>query len=222
MMMSKKNVSRQGIFLVLLALLALVGMACLGGTTTTQEDDTNLILRDDFSDTGSGWEVGQYQGGDVGYQDGVYFVTSFGDSKAMWGISKDTYDNVVIEVETTQVDAPSSNNNDFGVMCRVDPDGNGYSLLISGDGFYAIQKAEGGSFTALVDWTESSKINKGNATNDIKAVCDGDTLTLYVNGSKLAETTDSTFTEGYVAMAATSYEPGSTTINFDNLVLRRP
>jgi hypothetical protein len=223
-MMETQKMSKRGMVLILLTLLVLVGAACMTGNTTSsqEEDNANVILSDDFSDSNSGWEVGDYPGGTVGYGDGVYEVVSFGDSKVMWGISKEQYSNVVIEVEATQVEAPSSNNNDYGVMCRVQENGDGYSLLVSGDGYYAIQVSVDGNFTALVDWTESGKIEKGNATNEIKAICDGENLTLYVNGSKLAEATDSTFSEGFVSMAATSYESSSTTINFDNLVLREP
>jgi hypothetical protein len=209
---------------VILALLVLVSftLACsvLGSSATPTP--ANVLLEDNFTDNTTGWESGQYNEGEVGYKDGAYYVVSTTANSAMWGVSPNTYSDTVVDIDTEQVSAPSNNNNDFGVMCRVQDNGDGYALLISGDGFYGIQLASNGSFTNLVDWTESSTINKGNATNHIRAICNGDTFTLYVNDKKLAEASDSTFSSGKIALSATTYEADSTEIHFDNLVISEP
>lgn len=209
---------------VITALLVLVSftMACsvLGSSATPTP--ANVLLNENFSDNTTGWEVGQYNEGEVGYKDGAYAVISTAASSAMWGVSPSSYNNTVIDLDTTQVSAPTNNNNDYGVMCRVQDSGDGYALLISGDGFYGIQLASAGSFTNLVEWTSSDLINKGNATNHIRVICDGNTLTLYVNGKKLAETTDSTFSSGKIGLSATTYESDPTEIHFDNLIVSEP
>jgi hypothetical protein len=51
-----------------------------GGSATGE-----LLLEDDFSDPASGWEVGEYEGGTVGYLTNIYRVESFGDGNVMWG-----------------------------------------------------------------------------------------------------------------------------------------
>jgi hypothetical protein len=141
----------------------------------------------------------------------------------MWGVAGRSFDDLVLEVDATQVSAPSSNDNDYGVVCREQGDGNGYYILISGDGYYAILvKVEGTEFEALVNWTESSVIRQGNATNHIRAVCDGSTLELSVNGQRLATAEDSTFSTGDIALTATTYEDQSTEVHFDSLVVRKP
>ena len=181
-----------------------------------------LLLQDDFSDPASGWEVGEYEGGTVGYLNNIYQVESLGDGSVMWGVAGEVLDDVVIEVQATQFSAPDNDNNDYGVACRIQDDGAGYYLLISGDGFYAIMKAVDDERDPLVDWTESDAINRGNASNDIRGTCDGSSLTLEVNGQQLASTTDSEFLSGDVALTATSYESASTQIYFDDVRVSRP
>lgn len=212
--------------LILIALvLAAAAMACStltdllpgggGGSASIPEGD--LVFDDDFSDPNSGWEIGDYPGGSVGYKSGTYFVTSVGEGTTMWGVAGRTFSDVVIRVDATQISAPTNDNNDYGVVCRLQENADGYYLLISGDGLFSILLAEGESFTPLVDWTESDVINQGNRTNSIAAVCDGSSLALYVNGEQLATTSDSTFRSGDIALTATSYESEMTEVQFDNL-----
>lgn len=236
------------VFALTLAMLMMAGMACStvtdlisdegdigsgenGGTQVGQTEEPapdqsgesgSVLFSDDFSDPSSGWERGDYETGTVGYESGVYSVVSNGDGETMWGIANRNFGDVIIEVQATQLDAPDNDNNDYGVMCRVQDNNEGYFLLISGDGFYSILLRAEDSFTPLVDWTSSEAFNLGNATNQIQATCDGDTFTLTVNGTELASATDSTFSNGDIALTATSYEAAATEVHFDNLEVRAP
>ncbi len=212
------------------ALLMLAAMACslpglgtpppIGGTG----GGAKVLLQDDFSNPKSGWEVGDYDAGKVGYGNGYYYVVSYGGGNTMWGVANRSFTDVVIEVDATQVSAPANNNTDYGVICRTaDPEsGTGYYLLISGDGYYAIAKGTDAGFKWLVDFTESSAIRQGNVSNHIRAVCQGSKLSLTVNGTLLAEVEDSEFTSGDIALTATSYEDTPTEVRFDNLVVTAP
>ena len=181
-----------------------------------------VLFEDDFENPSSGWEIGDYDNGSVGYDAGTYVVASRGGSVTMWGMANRSFDDLVVEVDTTQFSAGPASDNDYGVICRAQDSGEGYHLLISGDGYYAISKAQDGEFDWLVDWTQSDAIRPGSATNRIQVICDGTTLTLSVNGQHLATTEDSTFTHGDVALTATSYEDTPTEIHFDNLTVRAP
>jgi len=176
-----------------------------------------FLCREDFSDPGSGWEVADEAYGSVGYRDGRYFVISLEDGTTTKGVANRSFDNLVIEVDAMQISAPPNDNNDYGVVCRVQPNGDAYYLLISGDGFYNIMKSENGDFEGLVGWTRSDAIQQGNATNQIRAVCDGSDLALFVNGQLLASASDSAFSEGDIALTATTYEEEPTEVHFDNL-----
>jgi len=212
-----------------LILLAVAALACAcnlpfgpGQQQTPQPPQSDVIFQDDFGNSSSGWEVGDYEGGSVGYQGGAYAVISGKTNSTMWGVANRSFDNVAIEVDATQVSAGPESNNDYGVICREQGDGNGYYLLVSGDGFYAILKSAQDEFQPLVDWTESDTVKQGNATNRIKAVCNGSTLELFVNGQRLTSAEDSTYTKGDIALTATTYEDVAAEVHFDNLAVSKP
>jgi serine/threonine protein kinase len=184
---------------------------------------SNLIFRDDFGNPASGWEADEYIAGSVGYKDGIYFVTSISNTKIMWGVANRTFDDLIIEVDTTQISAGPESDNAYGVVCREqEGNGDGYYLLISGDGFYGIAKSIGDDSEFLVEWTESSAIRQGNATNHIRAVCNGPTLELFVNGEFMAATEDDTFAQGDIALTAMTYEDDMTEVHFDDLAVYAP
>ncbi len=179
----------------------------------------DALLEDDFESDDSGWEIGEYDAGNVGYADGVYFVTSVEQNSTMWGVAYRTFGDVSISVDASQISAGPEDNNAYGIICREQGNGDGYYLRISGDGFYSILKADDGEFDTLVDWTTSSAIQEGNSTNRIRVVCNGSILSLYVNDQLLATAEDSTFAEGDISLTATTYEEEATEIHFDNLVV---
>jgi serine/threonine protein kinase len=182
----------------------------------------SIVFQDNFENPGSGWEIGDYETGSVGYENGVYSVISLGNKKPMWGVADQFLTDLIIEVDATQVSAGPENDNEYGVGCRIQPDGDGHYLSISGDGYYSIWVNYGLDWVALLDWTPSDAIQRGNATNHIRAVCDGPALSLFVNGQHLATVEDTTFAGGDIALTATSYEGTATKIVFDDVVVYAP
>ena len=181
-----------------------------------------VFFEDDFSDPGSGWEVGEYTEGSVGYRDGYYFVTSVSDGQTMWGVANQDYADLAIEVDAIQVVAPANNNNGYGVKCRVQSGGSGgdgYALLVSGDGYYSIQVIVSGSYEPLIEWTASSAVNQGYSTNRIRVVCEGTRLALFANGELLGEVDDSTYSSGDISLMAVTLEDSVTEAHFDNLIV---
>jgi hypothetical protein len=191
-------------------------------TSTSEAEGALVIFEDGFDSSTSGWEEGEYDIGDVGYRDGVYFVTSIEKASTMWGVAYRSFDDLVIEVNATQISAGPDNNTAYGVVCREQGNGDGYYLRIAGDGYYSIFRAVDGESEPLVDWTTSTAIRKGQATNHIRAICDGSTLALSVNDQFLAEVEDSTFATGDIALTATTFEDVTTEVYFDDLVVRSP
>ncbi|MCA9901116.1 MAG: hypothetical protein H6654_15785 [Ardenticatenaceae bacterium] len=208
--MSKK------IAILLLLGTALTLLVACGGPSQEYQPDEQL-LTESFDDPNA-WET--YQSGSVDFSvnDGVYRVQT-GDEGYIWGLNDQQHEDVIIEVTSTQNSAHE--NNAYGVMCRADisNNGDGYYFLISGDGYYTISKGEGDNVNQLVEWTSSSTINTGQASNTIRAVCAGNYLALYVNDKFLAETTDSDYKSGFAGFAATAFEGGDTDVSFDNLTI---
>jgi hypothetical protein len=217
-----------------IAALALISLACVCPLTDLADEFINdsgdspgdaggsVLLKDDFSSSNSGWEVGEFVDGDVGYGNGYYFVKSAEINKTIWGVAGKNYTDVVIDIDASQTSAGPDNNNDYGVACRVQENGDGYYLLISGDGYYSIFKGAGDTFTPLSDWEESGDINQGNANNHIQASCIGSDLVLMVNGKTLASASDSDFPNGDIAMTATTYENQPVEVHFDNVAVTKP
>lgn len=188
---------------------------------------TTAKLFDDFNDPSSGWEIGEYSMGSVGYDAGEYFVRCDDEEVFTWGQRFEWFDDVSIEVTARQTSGPESNDTGYGVMCRVnyDPDVgrlNGYVFLVAGDGYYAISRYVDGDSEHLVGWTESDTIRQGSGTNELRVICDGDQLTFYVNGVWMAEAWDGSFSSGDVALYGTTFDPGAAEFRFDNFSLTSP
>jgi hypothetical protein len=184
-------------------------------------------LFDDFSDPASGWEIGEYSIGGVGYDTGEYFIRCDNNDGYIWGQRFEWFGDVTIELTTRQASGPDNDNTGYGVMCRVnyDPDVgglNGYAFLVAGDGFYKVARYVEGDSYDLVEWTESVSVRQGSGSNNLRVICSGDQLTFYVNGVLLAETWDETFPSGDVALFGTTYEPGVAEFRFDNFSLTSP
>jgi hypothetical protein len=220
---------------VSLASLAAATLACglfnnVVYSTDLQDDQSapsrnsgpTIIYQDDFENPESGWDVDRFEHGSVGYAEGEYFVTSTGISHPIYGVAHRSFGDVDIEADAAQVVGPTDDDNDYGLGCAIQDNGDGYYLLISGDGYVSIQIALDSSFSNLVDWEQSSAIHTGDASNHLRAVCQAGALDLYVNDYHVASAQDLTFATGDIALTATSYESDSTEIHFDNLVVRQP
>jgi hypothetical protein len=97
--------------------------------------------------------------------------------------------------------------------------GDGYLFLIEGSGRFAIMRSRGRSVTPLVNWTSSSAIQTGPAENRIRAVCMGDYLAMYVNGTFVGDATDDTYTVGQVGLVGAAASRLGLQVNFDNLTV---
>ena len=123
----------------------------------------------------------------------------------------------MIEVEATAVDG--TEDNWFGVICRLNEDNFGYAFVIGSDGFWAITRVDGDNLDFIDQWREHDAINTGiNSTNTIQAYCVDDYLGLYINGEFVGDHTDSTYDHaGSVALVGGGPESDAVTIQFDNL-----
>lgn len=83
----------------------------------TPPPDANVLFQDDFSDPDSGWDVktgeegGYDTGGRAGYESGIYFIISNKHGSPELGSANRYFNDVVIDVDATQISAPSNNHN---------------------------------------------------------------------------------------------------------------
>ena len=109
----------------------------------------------------------------------------------------------------------------YGVTCRFADGSNYYALVVGSDGWFGIGKKVVGKMTWLTTGKDPA-VHTGNAPNLIRADCLGNTLTLWANGTKIAEAQDDTFTAGsFGVVVGTRIEPGYEAL-FDNYMVYVP
>jgi hypothetical protein len=183
------------------------------------------LFQDDFSKPANGWTVAKNDNAELSYADGEYrILLNKPDFNTYSILPKQKFDNVSLEVDARLLSGPG--NGVFGLLCRGEADertaSKAYIFAIRTDGFYAILKRTSPSFWDAIAMGSGSKaIKPGNATNHLRADCAGGKLTFYVNGEKLLEKTDASFSGGLVGLAVTT-QPKSEPmdVRFDNFTVR--
>jgi len=171
---------------------------------------------DDFSDPDSGWEAQSDASAEVGYQGGVMRVLVLAPNRLAWASAGRTFSNFRLVVETTQVAGPDDN--EYGVLVRMQDPEHFYRFSISGDGYYLVSKYSGGEWEMLSgDWAASDAIYTGNASNRLAVVCQGVTMTFFVNDVELVQVQDNGYSRGDVGLyVGTFFEP-EVEVHFDDL-----
>ena len=184
--------------------------------------ENKILFQDNFSDPSSGWTTTNQKDLIVGYDDGHFRMWINKPNLVFWSLANLRFSDALIEVDTARFSGPVDNS--IGIVCRYTDPGNFYGFLISSDGYYGITKREEGKFTIIgMDEMKYSKIiNEDDSINHLQANCIGNSLQLFVNGKKLAEATDSSFTTGDVGVMAGSYTQPDVDVIFDNFIVSSP
>jgi hypothetical protein len=231
--------SRVFAFIALLAMVALsCGIPTVGNTTQptqavvvppvqpTTAPTSKVLFQDDFTNTGSGWDSVSDSSGVTDYYNGAYRIQVLTDSLSIWANpSKSFPADVRVEVDATKNGGPDDNA--FGVICRYQDTDNFYRFYITSDGYIGIVRRQGGNATVISSadgkLQPASGFKTGAATNHIEGDCIGNTLTMYVNGTQMAQATDSSFTSGGdVGLIAQAFSTAGVDILFHNFVVTAP
>jgi len=214
------------IALLLLLLGTLALSACLADSGSDPCNEEGTVLNDDFEgEKECGWVLYEGRGVTSRVEDGVLRIGNSLSGEIAWANAGRDIDDAIITVETIQADG--SDDNAYGVICRYQNPENFYIFLISGDGHYAIGKYQSGSpqvqyLSGEGQYIYSDVINQGESRNEIRASCVGNELSLSVNGVPLETVNDPTFVIGDIGLGASTFQPGTTVIEFDNLRVFAP
>lgn len=217
--------SRLGI--ILLPALILLLAAC--GATETEPDACDapgILFFDDFNgEFDCGWATFSRPGGSATMENAAMRLTVSQPGQMWWTNPGREFADVVISAEARQVEG--SNDNAYGLICRYQNEENFYVFLVSGDGYYTIAKYQSGSENVIYlteggQFQPSDVINTGVASNELRASCAGNQLSLEVNGVPLVSVTDPTFVTGDIGVAASTLAGGNTVIEFDNVQVVAP
>lgn len=194
-------------------------------TTGAGAQSGSVLFHDDFSNPSSGWDQTTVTDGSTDYANGGYRILVNTTSLAMWANPGQTLQNDVrIEVDATKSAGPDSNA--FGIICRYNDKDNFYKFLVTSDGYAGISRLSNSNVTVISSpdgkLQTVNNINKGTASNHIRADCIGSTLTLYVNGNQVATASDSTLSGGDTGLFAQTYETGGVDILFHDFNVYAP
>ena len=169
----------------------------------------NVLLRDDFSSTSSGWDQMHEADYVMQYKNNSFHVvvSAQGGGQSVW--IGDSYSNVSVEVDVTQ--GPGPDDGFIGVSCRIKPNVGGYGFEFARDGTYGIYKYTQGSPEALDEGMLDPDTVSPSGANHIEGICAGSTLTLILNGQPLLQVDDPTYITGgagLIVRAGYSGDPG--------------
>ena len=185
-------------------------------------------LKDDFTNTDTGWVVEEGANYKMGYFDFAYQIYVGSVTSPIYSVRSWYYDNVRLEVDAQRRVGPDDGY--VGVVCRFNRDKTDegtkityYALVVSPDGTYTIFKAKEGTLEVLLeDKAGAGAINGGDQFNRVRGECYGSTLRLYSNDRLLGEAVDTEFKAGGVGLMAGTRYVGELDARFDNFVLLKP
>ena len=182
----------------------------------------SLLFQDGFDDARQGWTLSDNNQAGIAISGGQLRIAVHQPDSLAWSVaSGKTFGDLILDVDATPLDGPDDN--DYGVIARHVDDENFYRFEISADGYYNVQKRLKGKWEKLApDWTPSEAIHKGKATNHLRVVCRGASMTFFVNQTQLIQITDASFARGAVGVLAGTLSQPGVQVAFDNLQVSKP
>jgi hypothetical protein len=179
------------------------------------------LFKDDFSSTASGWPRFTSAEGVMDYDGGGYRMLVKALNVDFRSAPGRDFGDVRLEADAGKLGGPDQNR--FGLVCRY-RGADYYFFVIGSDGFYGIGIFTAGRATLLgqSQMQSSDRIRTGAAVNHLRADCNGDQLTFYVNGFQLARTRDSGLQHGDVGLLAGSFSQPGVDVIFDNFLALKP
>ena len=211
------------LFIILLTSCANVPETSSASPTATISPFNRVVFRDGFDSQDGKW--GTYSNTDYGsafYKDGKLHIKNYTASEYFSpSLLQGQFSDFALEVEMELVSGSSANWQ--SVVCRYNDVGDFYMFCIDSNGQYAILKSIKWVPTMLRTATPSSRIKTGSGvTNNVRVECIGDSLTLYVNGSEVAQVSDDKLVTGQVGFGVESTSGEYTEVAFDNAVIWTP
>jgi hypothetical protein len=100
----------------------------------------------------------------------------------------------------------------YGLIFRVNPDGDFYLFWIAAKGYFIAGRAEGQEFLPFVTWTYSDSINQ-RGRNTLSVEANGTDLQFFINGDLVLTAQDSAYLDGGFGF----YTQAGVKAGFDNL-----
>ena len=181
-----------------------------------------VLFQDDFSKETGGWNTHDDALSFSGYEKSGFRLSSDVPNYQFWSVPGLNFKDSLVYARARMLSGPE--NNLFGVVCRFQDGDNFYALMIGSDGYYGIFKRVDGEQSLIgqrhMDFSEV--IQTGDQTNDIKGICQGNHLALFVNETRLIQVEDDSLGYGDVGLIVGNLEETGVNILFDDFVVLKP
>ncbi len=184
--------------------------------------DNPVLFKDSFSDSMGNWKTHSDSLSFAGYEQSGFRLWVNVPNYQFWSVPGLNFKDVLIHTKAIKQAGPD--NNIFGLLCRYQNEDNYYAFVIGSDGYYGIFRTLDGE-QALIDQEHmdfSEVIHRGGSANDIQAICQGEELTLIVNGTVLLQVQDDSFTYGDVGLIVGNFSEPGVDILFDDFIVVKP
>jgi hypothetical protein len=142
--------------------------------------------------------------------DGGSLVWDFNSEYVYYYLFYNAYEYEDVKVEA-RADNRGKNNNSVSLICRYDEEVGWYEFNIANNGLYDILYAEVLD-NGKIRWNRianggSNAINQGKDVNEYSATCQGDELTLHINGDEVISIADRKYAlrSGQVGVSVSSF-----------------
>ena len=209
-----------------LAILALLLSACSGENLPADRlpwvGNQPILFKDDFVHTKGIWSTHSDAASFSGYDQSGFRLSTNIPNYQFWSVPGMNFQDVLIHTRAKKLNGPDDNL--LGVICRYQDPNNFYALVVGSDGYYGIFKMLQGEFMLIersaMDFSEA--IKSGDGINEIHALCQGENLTLIVNGTKLIEVQDTSFSIGDTGLIAGNFDEPGVNVLFDYFIVAKP
>jgi hypothetical protein len=198
-----------------------VCIAALSGCALFQPPKDTTLYDEKFSDPNTtAWSLGESDTRKKWIEGGQYHIlVKKATSTWSWNSTEGPFDNFQVDLDVTHIQGPNDQSA-AGLVFRLVDGNNAYFFRISPAGTYYVGKWVAGAWTAIKDWTNSSAINTGAATNHLTVIADGTSLTFRINDQEVTVETDTSYAGGRVGVLATAYsDDNDVHVSFDNLIV---
>jgi hypothetical protein len=163
--------------------------------TVTLTPSLRVVFQDPLTSDTNGWSTG----GQCNFASDGYHIKNGFICYAPAGNEGDATFSVDVKLLSG-----STANTDTGITLRRTSQGNYYQFGIDGNSEWDFGKAVGNNFTSIVDPTSNAVIHGGlNTANTLRVVATGSHFDFFVNGTKVGQADDSTFTNGKCGLFVT-------------------
>ncbi|MGH2583094.1 MAG: hypothetical protein ACRDFQ_09405 [Anaerolineales bacterium] len=193
------------------------------GNDSTQGDDPAFYV-EEFSSVPQSWTYFLLRGDDLDFdlymeRDRLVYDIDGPNVWAYYTYDSWSYTDVRVDARAENL---GSNNNNVSLICRYNDRG-WYEFNVANNGLYWIYRYDDrtGDFQELYSGGVQN-LRVGKDTNEYTIICQGDRLTLGINGVEIRTVTDSNYDEGLIGVSVSSFDNYPVLVEFDWVEISQP